>query len=535
MKPTKNNSKTNHYQRWVVSGWSLRTSLALVVCFSLLAAGAAAQDEEFLVHYNKDGEPLLTVGARNVSVPALLSTQIVPQSKIPVRAEGKVVGMKISMAAVERPFLEVLKTLAAQLGCELYSPKGSGEYILVDHDTYKRKYLPLQTEKRVFQLYIVPPEEVEQLIEGFLTPEIGSVVVDLRTGQLIVSDRSYVLTAIENLIGYLEVKPVAHVFRIKHGNLAFIAETLKNESKRTFREELKLVVDEQNRRIIVIGTPKQVQQVETWVEMLNPRPELRRYPLDKVVEGAVGFEELELILDQLLTPEAFCSLDKDNQLLIVHDLPKVHEDLERALAAIGKRSNQLEGESLPPAKLAEQSELVFELRNYEFEVGEKAKTAKDTTAKLVRDANGVAVERQKTASPFPTLNIPQDAKLLWAIEVAVQPGAPFYCQAKNGSQTIKLQGTAKQASDGFFDLAFTCSTIYEVGKDSQQKPTVSMREFKTQLKTKLGKEIIIGGTAEEGKPVQQVAVLKQRETANKLYDPGRANAAARSAATKKEK
>ncbi|GAG31466.1 unnamed protein product, partial [marine sediment metagenome] len=141
--------------------------------------------------------------------------------------------------------------------------------------------------------------------------------------------------------------------------IGFIADTLNAESQRFKGAPTEMVIDQGNKRIIITDTLEHIRKLETWVELLDIRPETRVYPISNVGFTGDSFGDVESAIRDLLTPDAYMQFDYQNYILIVRDLPEVHEDIEEVLSQMDQ----------PPAQIMVQAEILETSADHQFTFG----------------------------------------------------------------------------------------------------------------------------------------------------------------------
>ncbi|MBN1517393.1 hypothetical protein JXA32_12590 [Candidatus Sumerlaeota bacterium] len=307
-------------------------ALAMGALLLLSAGRAAAQGD---IKTDERGEPLITL-IRNEAPAEMILGDITKQSGYSVSAEGTATGMKFSVNAKEEPLMSVLEKLAAGSNLVLYSPPGEARYILMDEPTYKTKYLSNQVQRKIYQLDNIPPAEFSNYIQSILTPEIGSSSPNPVDGTVVVVDLPQVLAEIDWVISWLDVKPTIRRFQIARGNADFIYDAVQNESKRLLGQPAEILFDKPNRSIVVMATPSHIKRLETIVALLDIRPVIRSYPIYSVGMEGDDFTRIEEAVEPLLSEDAYWHFDYENHIMILRDIPPVHEDVEQILAQIDR-------------------------------------------------------------------------------------------------------------------------------------------------------------------------------------------------------
>lgn len=126
-----------------------------------------------------------------------------------------------------------------------------------------------------------------------------------------------------------------------------------------------------------------------------------------------------------------------------------------------------------------------------------------------------AARQEKDAVPKDALvvpafsEIPEDAKLLWSLEVSVDAGSPFYHKATVRDMTIEVRGAVKKNGDGRFTLDYRCSIAEKVDEDPELGPIISKRAVSGRLELTVGQEAVVCDRAQEQRTIARAFLLKR--------------------------
>lgn len=120
---------------------------------------------------------------------------------------GKLAGQRVSVLADGQPVEEVLSSIANPKGWVWWKEK-NGDYGLGDVEFYERNAFRCSVVQKVFYFCDRKPSELDRLIKGMLTPNIGTSVASDRSHKLIVNDLPSALVRIEKVIHELEPEPM---------------------------------------------------------------------------------------------------------------------------------------------------------------------------------------------------------------------------------------------------------------------------------------------------------------------------------------
>lgn len=289
--------------------------------------------------FNSAGEPLTTLAFPANQKIDLYLLKIKQDTGANVSAVGTAQGATIPGPAVVKDLTvqEAMQWLKNQgKDWEVWEEKG--EWFVADRATYEKVVLSKQVVQRVIRPQNIPAAEARQAVERMLTPNIGQITHDERTNQVIVTDLLPVVEAIERTIKLLDQKVVTRVFTIKHADPQTVLDMLQEFKSPPGRLEL----DPRMRQIIAIDTYENIQRMEVMVDILDKGPELRVYNLNNVDFEGQSIQDLQDYLDQeILTEGAYIKFDLQNGVMLLRDLPSVHEVVEKILEAVDQPAQQV--------------------------------------------------------------------------------------------------------------------------------------------------------------------------------------------------
>jgi len=149
------------------------------------------------------------------------------QAGVRITPEGKASGLRVDVIAKDTPLTEALDMIAQPKGLEWWK-KDDGSYGIADRAYYEQYVLPLSAIQRVFRPNHIKAEDFEKAIKGVLTPKIGKVAIDPRTNKVIVTDLPAVIEIIERLLQEIDVQLVTRVFQIHYADTEEIAEQIED-------------------------------------------------------------------------------------------------------------------------------------------------------------------------------------------------------------------------------------------------------------------------------------------------------------------
>lgn len=154
-------------------------------------------------------------------------TVIGQQAGVSITPLGKVPGERVTLAEREVELEDLLNRIAQPKGWVWFKQE-DGSYGLADEAWYKQNILPKQVIQKIFRPDHVKASELERAISPMLTSGISSITADDRTNKLIVMDLPDVIERIERLIREIDVQLFTRVFYIRHGDVVDIAEKIES-------------------------------------------------------------------------------------------------------------------------------------------------------------------------------------------------------------------------------------------------------------------------------------------------------------------
>ncbi len=282
----------------------------------------------------------VSVVASNLPVERVLG-QLGDQAGVTIAARGKTAGTKVTLISPNPlPLRDALNQLVnGQANWLLYEPPDRpGTFEIWDQETYKAEVLPRLVRPKVFLPQNITAEEAATALEGIVTPGIGRVAADQRSNKVIMTDLVPVLELAQRLLETIDVKFLTRVYYIEHADVNEVAEKLSALKSPAAPD---VQVDERTRQIIVSDRIDILQQMEQLVETLDVGPEMRVYTINNLGVEGEELEELEIAIEEILTPEAYFHFNIRQGKLIVRDLTEVHERVEQILAAFDAPVRQI--------------------------------------------------------------------------------------------------------------------------------------------------------------------------------------------------
>ncbi len=302
------------------------------------ATATAGTDAAAAAEANPDG--LVSTVSSNIPIERVLG-QLGDQAGVTISARGKTPGTKVTLIQPNKvPLRDALGQLVnSQANWLLYEPPDRpGTFEIWDQETYKTEVLPRLVRPKVFVPREITAEEAAKALEGVMTPGIGKVAFDPRSNKVIMTDLVPVLELAQRLLETIDVKFLTRVYYIEHADVNEVAEKLSALKSPAAPD---VQVDERTRQIIVSDRIDILQKMEQLVETLDIGPDMRVYTINNLGIEGEELEELEIAIEEILTPEAYFHFNVRQGKLIVRDLPEVHDRVEKVLAAFDAPVRQI--------------------------------------------------------------------------------------------------------------------------------------------------------------------------------------------------
>lgn len=249
---------------------------------------------------------------------------------------GKVSGQRVNVLADGQPVEDVLSSIANPNGWVWWKEK-NGDYGLGDKDYYEKNVLIGMVVQKVFRPNNIKASELDRAIKGLLTPNTGSSVADDRTNKLIVNDLPSTLERIERFIREIDVQLIVRVFYVRHADVEDIAK--KVESYKSGPGTIE--VDKKTHQIIVTDLLSNIKKMELLIDILDVGPEIVIYDINNVGIEGKGLEDLQKIIDTIRTKDLLFEVNEKQGVMILEDVPEVHERVESILAEFDKPVRQV--------------------------------------------------------------------------------------------------------------------------------------------------------------------------------------------------
>jgi type II secretory pathway component GspD/PulD (secretin) len=250
---------------------------------------------------------------------------------------GKIAEQRVTVIAEQATVQEVLGQIANPKGW-VWWEDDDGNFGIGDKEYYERVILVGQMIQKVFRPNNVKASELDRAVKGLLTPQLGSSVADDRTNKLIVNDLPPALERIERFIREIDVQLIVRVFYIRRAKVEDIAKKLEQYKSGPGTIEL----DVKTRQIIVTDLLANIKKMELLVDILDVGPEIVQYDINNIGIEGEDLEGLQKIIDSIRTSkELLFEVNAKQGVMILEDVPEVHERVEQILAEFDKPVRQV--------------------------------------------------------------------------------------------------------------------------------------------------------------------------------------------------
>lgn len=319
-------------------------SIITVLMFACLFLGAVTniapgQDEKGAPEEAAPAaeEPTATLIFNNGKIAQVLM-QLKAQTGVNVMTQGKASDVRVDIIAQKEPVSVILQKIANKSNLRIIK-NDDMNYILMDEKTYISKHLPKQVIRKIFVLKYIKAEDARKALQNVVTKNIGQIAADPRTNKLIVTDLPQVIELIKRLLDEIDVQLMTRVFYIRHADVSDLANMLKNYKSNPGTIE----TDPKTHQIIVTDIFQNIKRMEMLIQILDVGPEMRIYDLNNIGAEGKGSQQLAKAIEEVITKNAdvFWQIDERTGILLVQDVPEVHERIEKVLAAFDKPIKQV--------------------------------------------------------------------------------------------------------------------------------------------------------------------------------------------------
>ncbi|MDK2972277.1 MAG: ral secretion pathway protein [Candidatus Sumerlaeota bacterium] len=194
---------------------------ALAALLALLPTAGQAQEK------GPGGCPMVQAAVFNDAKVEQVLASIGNQAGVSITPFGKVPNSRVSILEKDVCLEDALNKLAQPNGWVWFKNE-DGSYGVADEAWYKANILPKKVITKIFRPDHVKASELEKAIRPMLTQGISSVTPDDRTNKLIISDLPEVIERIERLIREIDVQLMTRVFYVRNADVNEIAEKIES-------------------------------------------------------------------------------------------------------------------------------------------------------------------------------------------------------------------------------------------------------------------------------------------------------------------
>ncbi|MBN1476999.1 hypothetical protein JXA47_09610 [Candidatus Sumerlaeota bacterium] len=298
--------------------------------------GALSLDEQDLEPVGDMGpEPTTSFGGRDATITQFLHI-IERDLGATFMAHGAVAEEMLPRVAVQSATLDdLIGRFSSEYGWRVVPDElEENVYHLYTEDDYNTLVLPTLVIEKSFFLENITAESTADLVQEILS-EVGSLAVISRTNEIIVTDLPQYVEAVERLLERIDQRLILRVFRIRHADV----EDVETAIERLLSADGRMEVDYRNHTIIVEDLFRNIRRMDLMVEILDVGTELRTYPLNYLSEDDVAVLE-DALLD-IVTPDALLTFDERTGLVILDDIPEVHERAAAIIEAFDTPTRQI--------------------------------------------------------------------------------------------------------------------------------------------------------------------------------------------------
>ena len=304
-------------------------------------AAAEAPSTGPVRRFSPSGQPLVNLlFPPNTQVPIdQVLLKVKSDTGITVTPAGAARGQPIPAPLLKDATVEdVLNWIKAQKDWVWYKERATGNYVICDRQYYEKNVLTQNVVQLIIHTENIPAADAQKAVERMITPNVGSITSDARTNNVFVTDLLPVAEAIERTIKMLDKRVFLRVFTLKHADPKTVLDILQDYKSAPGRLDLVPKM----RQIIAEDTYENIQRMEVMVDILDRGPEMRMYDLNNLDFEGKNIEDLKDYLDkEIITENAYLKFDKQNGVMILIDLPSVHEKVQKILAAVDRPARQI--------------------------------------------------------------------------------------------------------------------------------------------------------------------------------------------------
>lgn len=285
-------------------------------------------------------EPIATLIFKGGQMGTILA-QLKKQTGVNVVPRGaKITDIKMDLIAQKEPVSQILQKIANAASPPLYLHQTDAmNWELMDEKTYKTEFLPKQVIRKIFVLKYIKAEDARKALENVKTKDIGQMAADPRTNKLIVTDLPQVVELIKRMLDEIDVQLMTRVFYIRHADVSDIADKIQNYKSAPGTIDVdpkshQIIVSD------IFQNIKRMEMLIELLDVGPEMRVYDLNNIGSGGKGADELSKaIEQVLTK--NADVFWQIDEKSGTLIVQDVPEVHERVEQVLAALDRPIKQV--------------------------------------------------------------------------------------------------------------------------------------------------------------------------------------------------
>ena len=254
------------------------------------------------------------------------------------REYGKAKPHEFKVSHADISYVEsLINTLLSSTGRAITDPRTNNIYVWDTEDNINEMVrlvgeLDVPLEKEEFTIQYAELPDIEAVLASAMSPS-GSILADVRTGQILVWDKPAVLEQMRDAVVRLDQPVESKTFYIEHVN----AEDIIDSIEPMLTERGMMQVDPRFNTIIVTDLPTRIEKITSVIETLDQPLETRTW--------VIKYAYLDFIADQL---EAYIPgemgqivLNEDVHQLTVTGLPSRLDEIDKLIKVWDIRRKQV--------------------------------------------------------------------------------------------------------------------------------------------------------------------------------------------------
>lgn len=266
-----------------------------------------------------------------------IAEKIKTSTGVVVRAMGQTPGTQIDIRARDKTIEEILDMIVSSRQGWLWAKREDGSYEIWDEASFTDIVLRNRVIQVVIPILYVNAQDLVPAIEG-VKSEVGQIAVNPRTNELIVTDLPDKVALVRSIIRVLDVQLYTQVFYVRYAPFDEIQDRISALKS----DPGEIQIDPINRRIIVTDTFQKLKRMEQLLELLDIDRPMRIYHINSI---GIGSSDATVLIEDFImpitTPDAQVIYNETQAILLVKDLPDVHEQILQILKALDRSPRQV--------------------------------------------------------------------------------------------------------------------------------------------------------------------------------------------------